>query len=111
MRAVLFARCTLLTPNLAEASLLTGLAIGDVPSMRAALPALVALVLDEESVRVRTKIAEGLLFLGWEIGDDDRDACASPSDRGRDRCEPELRRGVPVDQRCGDDRERHRQPG
>jgi hydroxymethylpyrimidine/phosphomethylpyrimidine kinase len=40
MRAALFARCTLLTPNLAEASLLTGMAIGDVASMRAALPAL-----------------------------------------------------------------------
>jgi hydroxymethylpyrimidine/phosphomethylpyrimidine kinase len=43
MRAVLFARCTLLTPNLAEAALLTGAAIGDVPAMHAALPALLAL--------------------------------------------------------------------
>jgi hypothetical protein len=39
-----------------------------------ALPALVSLLVDEESVRVRTKIADGLLELGWEIPDDDRDA-------------------------------------
>jgi hydroxymethylpyrimidine/phosphomethylpyrimidine kinase len=43
MRAVLFACCTLLTPNLAEAELLTGRAIGDLPAMHAALPALLAL--------------------------------------------------------------------
>jgi hydroxymethylpyrimidine/phosphomethylpyrimidine kinase len=43
LRAVLFARCTLLTPNLAEAALLTARAIDDVASMRAALPALIAL--------------------------------------------------------------------
>jgi hydroxymethylpyrimidine/phosphomethylpyrimidine kinase len=43
MRAVLFARCTLLTPNLAEGALLAGRAITDVPSMHAALPALLAL--------------------------------------------------------------------
>lgn len=43
MRAVLFARCTLLTPNLAEAGLLTGMPIGDLPAMHAALPALLAL--------------------------------------------------------------------
>jgi hydroxymethylpyrimidine/phosphomethylpyrimidine kinase len=43
MREALFARCTLLTPNLAEAALLTGNAIGDVPAMHAALPALLAL--------------------------------------------------------------------
>ena len=40
MRAVLFRRCTLLTPNLAEAALLTGTPIADLPAMRAALPAL-----------------------------------------------------------------------
>jgi len=43
MRAVLFARCTLLTPNLAEAALLTGRPIGDLAAMHAALPALLAL--------------------------------------------------------------------
>jgi hydroxymethylpyrimidine/phosphomethylpyrimidine kinase len=43
MRAVLFARCTLLTPNLAEGALLAGRAITDVASMHAALPALLAL--------------------------------------------------------------------
>jgi hydroxymethylpyrimidine/phosphomethylpyrimidine kinase len=43
MRAVLFARCTLLTPNLAEAALLTGSAIGDLAAMHAALPSLLAL--------------------------------------------------------------------
>ncbi|MGA2391755.1 MAG: bifunctional hydroxymethylpyrimidine kinase/phosphomethylpyrimidine kinase [Candidatus Lustribacter sp.] len=43
MRAVLFARCTLLTPNLAEATLLTGTRVDDLPAMHAALPALLAL--------------------------------------------------------------------
>jgi hydroxymethylpyrimidine/phosphomethylpyrimidine kinase len=43
MRTALFARCTLLTPNLAEAALLTGAAIGDLAAMHAALPALLAL--------------------------------------------------------------------
>jgi len=43
MREALFARCTLLTPSLAEAALLTGSAIGDVAAMHAALPALLAL--------------------------------------------------------------------
>jgi hydroxymethylpyrimidine/phosphomethylpyrimidine kinase len=43
MRAELFARCTLITPNLAEAALLTGAPIADVPAMHAALPALLAL--------------------------------------------------------------------
>ena len=43
MRAVLFRRCTLLTPNLAEAALLTGTPIADLPAMRAALPALLGL--------------------------------------------------------------------
>ena len=32
------------------------------------------LILDEESVRVRAKIAEGLAVLGWEIPDGQRDA-------------------------------------
>lgn len=43
LRAALFARCTLLTPNLAEAALLTGTAIDDLAAMHAALPALLAL--------------------------------------------------------------------
>jgi hydroxymethylpyrimidine/phosphomethylpyrimidine kinase len=43
LRAVLFARCTLLTPNLAEAALLSGMPIGDLRAMHAALPALLAL--------------------------------------------------------------------
>lgn len=38
------------------------------------LDALLALLLDEESVRVRTKIADGLAALGWEVPDDKRDA-------------------------------------
>lgn len=38
------------------------------------LPALIALLLDEESVRVRTKVADGIANLGWEIPDDQRDA-------------------------------------
>jgi HEAT repeat protein len=42
----------------------------------AALPALVALLLDEESVRVRTKVAEGLAAHGWEIPEDAREAAA-----------------------------------
>ncbi len=43
LRAALFARCTLLTPNLAEAALLTGRTIGDLAAMYDALPALAAL--------------------------------------------------------------------
>jgi hydroxymethylpyrimidine/phosphomethylpyrimidine kinase len=39
----LFPRCTLLTPNLDEAALLTGSPIADVAAMHAALPALLAL--------------------------------------------------------------------
>jgi hydroxymethylpyrimidine/phosphomethylpyrimidine kinase len=39
----LFPRCALLTPNLAEAELLTGAAIADVAAMHAAVPALLAL--------------------------------------------------------------------
>jgi hydroxymethylpyrimidine/phosphomethylpyrimidine kinase len=38
-----FPRCTLLTPNLAEAAILTGSPVTDVASMHAALPALLAL--------------------------------------------------------------------
>lgn len=40
----------------------------------AAVGPLVALLLDEESVRVRTKVAEEMGVLGWEIPDDQRDA-------------------------------------
>jgi HEAT repeats len=40
----------------------------------AALPALVKVLLDEESVRVRTRIAEGLATHGWEIPTDSRAA-------------------------------------
>ena len=43
MRAVLFPLCTLLTPNLAEAELLTGTPIGDLAAMHAAVPALLEL--------------------------------------------------------------------
>jgi HEAT repeat protein len=39
-----------------------------------ALGPLLTLLLDEESVRVRSKIAEGLVGLSWEIADDQRDA-------------------------------------
>jgi len=42
MRAVLFPRCTLLTPNLAEAELLTGARLDGLAAMRGALPALLA---------------------------------------------------------------------
>lgn len=38
------------------------------------LQPLLALLLDEESVRIRTKIADGLAKLGWEIPEDQRDA-------------------------------------
>ncbi len=37
------------------------------------LQPLLALLLDEESVRIRTKISDGLVQLGWEIPDDQRD--------------------------------------
>lgn len=43
MRIALFTRCTLLTPNLAEAALLTGTPVGDLETMHAAVPALLAL--------------------------------------------------------------------
>lgn len=39
-----------------------------------ALGALLTLFLDEESVRIRAKIADGIAALGWEIPDDQRDA-------------------------------------
>ena len=38
------------------------------------LDALVARLLEEESVRIRTKIADGVCQLGWEIAEDKRDA-------------------------------------
>jgi HEAT repeat protein len=40
----------------------------------AALPALLKVLLDEESVRVRTKIVEGLAAQGWEVLADQREA-------------------------------------
>jgi hydroxymethylpyrimidine/phosphomethylpyrimidine kinase len=43
MREALFPLCTLLTPNLAEAELLTGTRIGDIAGMHAAVPALLEL--------------------------------------------------------------------
>jgi hydroxymethylpyrimidine/phosphomethylpyrimidine kinase len=43
LREHLFGRCTLLTPNLAEAALLTGMPVTDLAGMHAALPALFAL--------------------------------------------------------------------
>jgi HEAT repeat protein len=39
-----------------------------------AIGPLVTLLLDEESVRVRTKIADGFIALGWPVPDDQRDA-------------------------------------
>jgi HEAT repeat protein len=48
----------------------TLLAQGDV----AAAPALVSLLLSEESVRVRAKIAEGLALRGWPVPAEQRDA-------------------------------------
>ena len=39
-----------------------------------ALDKLLSLMLEEESVRVRSKLADGLAELGWEIPDDRRDA-------------------------------------
>jgi hypothetical protein len=32
------------------------------------------MLLDEESVRVRAKVADGFVALGWEVPDDQRDA-------------------------------------
>ncbi len=40
----------------------------------AAIPSLLALLLDEESVRIRAKIADGFVALGWEVPEDQRDA-------------------------------------
>jgi HEAT repeat protein len=40
----------------------------------AAVPALAKLLLDEESVRVRNKVAEGLTSRGWTLPETDRDA-------------------------------------
>jgi HEAT repeat protein/PBS lyase HEAT-like repeat-containing protein len=42
----------------------------------AALPALLKLLVDEESVRVRNKIVEGLVARGWEIPADQREAAS-----------------------------------
>ena len=39
----------------------------------ASIPALINLLLDEESVRIRTKIATGMSERGWEIPEDQRD--------------------------------------
>lgn len=39
-----------------------------------AIGPLVSLLLDEESVRIRTQIADGFAALGWEIPDEQRDA-------------------------------------
>jgi hypothetical protein len=40
----------------------------------AAIPALLATLLDEESVRVRAKVADGFVALGWEVPEEQRDA-------------------------------------
>lgn len=40
----------------------------------AAIGPVLALLLDEESVRIRSKIADGFADLGWEVPDDQRDA-------------------------------------
>jgi HEAT repeat protein len=40
----------------------------------AAVPALLKLLLDEESVRVKGKVADGFVALGWEVPEDERDA-------------------------------------
>src|SRR5205807_504796 len=42
----------------------------------ASAPALAKALAGEESVRVRTKIAEGLFARGWEVPGDQRNACA-----------------------------------
>ena len=46
------------------------------PEDAAALPALLKLLVEEESVRVRNKIVEGLVAQGWEIPSDQRDAAS-----------------------------------
>lgn len=40
----------------------------------AAIPALIKLLLDEESVRVKGKVADGFAALGWAVPEDQRDA-------------------------------------
>ncbi len=40
----------------------------------ASLDPLIRMLLDEESVRIRTKVAEGVAALGWEIPEEQRDA-------------------------------------
>lgn len=47
---------------------------------------LLNLLIDEESVRVRSKIADGLVALGWAVGDEQRDAVrkALPAQYGVD---------------------------
>ena len=82
MRAGLFARATLLTPNLAEAALLTGTPIGDLTAMHAALPALLALG------------STAVLLKGGHL---DGDACDLFSD-GRDVRELRAAR-IPLDLR------------
>jgi hypothetical protein len=41
---------------------------------KAAIPALLKMLLDEESVRVKGKVADGFVALGWEVADGQRDA-------------------------------------
>lgn len=41
---------------------------------KAAIPALLKALLDEESVRVRAKVADGFVTLAWEIPEEQRDA-------------------------------------
>lgn len=40
----------------------------------AAIPAILAALFEEESVRIRAKVADGFIALGWEVPDDQRDA-------------------------------------
>lgn len=40
----------------------------------AAIPSLLAVLLDEESVRVRAKVADGFVALRWQVPDEQRDA-------------------------------------
>ena len=40
---------------------------------QAAIPSLLTLLLDEESVRVRAKIADGFVALQWEVPEEQRD--------------------------------------
>ena len=41
---------------------------------KAAIPALIKMLREEESVRVKSKVADGFVALGWEVPDDQRDA-------------------------------------